>query len=275
MKRNIARLLMAVLMTGYWIGLACPGIFAAQEAKKAEYVCPPCGCNDDNETFDKPGTCPSCQMGLVEKSGTASVPSQKNVAILIFDGVELLDFAGTGEVFKMAGKPRAFNVYTVALTTEPILSQGFVTVKPQYSFAEAPLPDILVVPGGNTTKPINDERVLAWIKQTGNKSEITLSVCGGAFLLAKAGLLDGLEATTHWSLIESLRQSATKTTVRENRRFVDNGKMITTAGVSAGIDGALHVVDRLLGREAANSTARYMEYKWQPEEQPKPQTGSK
>jgi transcriptional regulator GlxA family with amidase domain len=265
--KKVMRWIVVVMLTLCWTGIICSQAFADQEAKKAEYICPPCGCDADNKTFNEAGTCPSCRMALVEKNGTASATLvRKNVAILVFDGVELLDFAGTGEVFKMAGSRNAFNVYTVAPSAEPILSQGFVTVKAEYSIADAPAPEILVVPGGNTVKALNDERVISWIKQTGGKAEITLSVCGGAFLLAKAGLLDGLEATTHWSLIESLRQVATKTTVRENVRFVDNGKMITTAGVSAGIDGALHVVDRLLGRESAKSTARYMEYKWQPEE---------
>lgn len=187
-----------------------------------------------------------------------------NVAIFVHEGVELLDFAGPGEVFAAAGRGQ-YNVFTVAASLRPITSQGFVTIKPQYTISNCPQPDILVLPGGATGIPLADEQVIAWIKRTTPKTEVTLSVCTGAFLLAKAGLLDGREATTHWGSIERLRQAAPRATIYENRRFVDNGQIVTAAGVSAGIDGSLHVIDRLLGREAAQRTARYMEYKWQPE----------
>ena len=113
--------------------------------------------------------------------------------------------------------------------------------------------------------PLANSKVIEWIKKSSERAEVMMSVCTGAFLLVESGLLDGKEATTHWSAIESLKQQAPKTTVRENRRFVDNGKVVTAAGVSAGIDAALHVVDRLLGRDVAQKTARYMEYKWEPE----------
>lgn len=192
----------------------------------------------------------------------------RNVAVFIHEGVELLDFAGPGEVFAAAHLPQgahAFNVYTVAATPEAITSQGFVSIKPQYTFENAPRPDIVVLPGGNTSIPLQNPKVIEWVKKTSQDAEVMMSVCTGAFLLARAGLLDGKEATTHWSAIDNLRRDFPKTTVHENRRFLDNGKVITTAGVSAGIDGALHIVDRLLGRDAASMTARYMEYLWTPE----------
>ena len=107
--------------------------------------------------------------------------------------------------------------------------------------------------------------MIEWIKRSAERAEITLSVCTGAFLLARAGLLDGREATTHWGSIDGLKNAAPGIIVRENERFVNSGKVITSAGVSAGIDGALHVVNRLLGRETAQKTARYMEYNWQPD----------
>jgi transcriptional regulator GlxA family with amidase domain len=191
--------------------------------------------------------------------------TKRNVAILVHEGVELLDFAGPGEVFVAAGRNGAFNVYTVAASREQVVSQGFVTIKPEYTIANCPQPDIVILPGGRTDVPLNNAEVIEWIKKSSSNAEVMMSVCTGAFLLAEAGLLDGLEATTHWSSIDSLKRSAPKTTVRENRRFVDNGKVVTAAGVSAGIDASLHVVDRLLGREAAQKTARYMEYKWEPE----------
>ena len=191
--------------------------------------------------------------------------AKRNVAIFIHEGVELLDFSGPGEVFASAARSEAFNVYTVSATADEITSQRFVTIKPQYTFANCPPPDIIVLPGGRTDVPLADSKVIEWIKKSSERAEVLMSVCTGAFLLAESGLLDGKEATTHWSAIESLKQQAPKTTVRENRRFVDNGKIVTAAGVSAGIDAALHVVDRLLGREVAQKTARYMEYRWEPE----------
>lgn len=208
------------------------------------------------ESFISPGT-------------TATTPTKvRNVAIFLYQGVELLDFAGPGEVFAAAqttGGQRAFNTYTVAATAEPILSQGFVTIKPQYTIENCPRPDIIVLPGGNIDSPSQDPKVLEWIAKTSQTSEVTMSVCTGAFLLAKTGLLDNSEATTHWAATNRLRQEAPKVKVVEHRRFVDNGRIVTSAGVSAGIDGALRVVERLLGRAAATLTAKHMEYDWQPE----------
>lgn len=191
--------------------------------------------------------------------------AKRNVAIFVHEGVELLDFAGPGEVFAAAGRNGSFNVYTVAASAEQIVSQGFVTIKPEHTIANCPPPDIIILPGGRTDVPLNNRDVIEWIKKSSRNAEVVMSVCTGAFLLAKAELLDGLEATTHWGSIDSLKQNAPRATVRENQRFVDNGKIVTAAGVSAGIDASLHVVDRLLGREAASKTARYMEYKWEPE----------
>jgi putative intracellular protease/amidase/YHS domain-containing protein len=207
----------------------------------------------------------TCQASFQDRPGEFVRP-RKNVALFVFDGMELLDFAGPAEVFTGAGRGRAFQVYTVAATREPITSQGLVTMTPRYTFADCPRPDILVVPGGNVRTAAKDKRVLDWLRQASPKSEVTLSVCTGAFVLANAGLLDGKEATTHWSAIDRLREQFPKVTVHEDRRFVDNGKVVTAAGVSAGIDASLHVVDRLLGRFTARETARYMEYNWQPAE---------
>jgi len=121
------------------------------------------------------------------------------------------------------------------------------------------------VPGGNSANVTGDEASIRWLKTVSPDLKIALSVCTGAFALAKAGLLDGKKATTWYGAIERLKDIAPKTTVFEQKRFVDNGKVITTAGVSAGIDGALHVVARLLGDETAQKTAKYMEYdNWEP-----------
>jgi putative intracellular protease/amidase len=188
------------------------------------------------------------------------------VAIVVHDGVELLDFAGPGEVFQAAARGRAFDVYTVGPSIRPVVSQRFLTVTPQYGYADAPPPDILVIPGGNTPMLLRDKGFMAWIKASAKEADLALSVCTGAFALGQAGLLDGLEATTHHSALANLRKQYPSTKVHENRRFVDNGKVVTSAGVSAGIDGSLHVVARLCGLEAAKQTAHYMEYDWKPDE---------
>jgi transcriptional regulator GlxA family with amidase domain len=207
---------------------------------------------------------------LIINIGFAQSGNKKmNVAIFIYDKVEILDFSGPGEVFASArlDDEHAFNVYTVAVSKETILSQGFITITPEYTIDNCPAPDILVLPGGDQRKSAENEKLIQWIKDCSKDAKVILSVCTGAKLLSKADLLDGKEATTWYGAIESLREMTPKAIVHENTRFVDNGQIITTAGVSAGIDGALHVVSRLLGKENAQAIARYMEYdKWKPEE---------
>jgi putative intracellular protease/amidase len=137
-----------------------------------------------------------------------------------------------------------------------------MSVNPKYSFDNAPKPDILVVPGGDARSAINDARLIQWVQDSAKDAEIIMSVCNGAFILAKAGLLDGLEATTTATLIEKLKLAAPKTRVVSDQRFVDNGRIITTAGLSSGIDGSLHVIERLYGRGTAEVAALNMEYNW-------------
>jgi transcriptional regulator GlxA family with amidase domain len=198
-------------------------------------------------------------------SGERPTGSRRNVAIVIFNQMELLDFAGPAEVFAAANGGRAFKVYTVAETDKPIVSQGFVTITPQYTIANCPRPDILVIPGGNSTSVSKSQKMLDWVKEVSQDSERVLSVCTGAFVLAKAGLLDGLEATTHHGAIANLRRNHPKIKVRTDVRVVDNGKILTAAGVSAGIDGALHIVSKICGEKVAQKTAEYMEYTWHAE----------
>ncbi len=192
---------------------------------------------------------------------------QRNVAIFVYEGVEILDFAGPGEVFaatRIDGK-HPFNVYTVAQSTAPIVSQGFVTVQPEYSIENCPKPDVIVLPGGRTSNAATDP-VIHWVRTNAPDLDVALSVCTGAAVLARAGVLDGKQATTWYGYVDLFEQQFPQITVHRNTRFVDNGHMVTTAGVSAGIDGALHVVSQLLGQEVAQSTAKYMEYdKWQPD----------
>jgi len=187
-------------------------------------------------------------------------PSKRNVAILIFDGVEIIDFSGPYEVFGQAG----FHVYAVAAEDKPVACVMGLSVNPACRLEERPLPDILVVPGGEVDGAQNHAPTLRWIAAAAKQAEITLSVCNGAFLLAAAGLLDGLQATTYYGLIDELAAFAPKTEVVSNRRFVDNGRIVASAGLSSGIDGSLHVVAKLLGKAAAQQIALNMEYNWQP-----------
>lgn len=196
----------------------------------------------------------------------------RNVAVVVYQNVEILDFAGPAEVFSAGssfgdatGDAPAFKVYLVSKTKEPVLAQGFIKVTPDYAIDNAPKPDVVIIPGGNSGNVFNDPAFLAWVKKAAQESDVTLTVCTGAAVLAKTGLLDGLEITTWYGAIDGLRRSYPKVTVKDGRRFVDNGRYVTTAGVSAGIDGSLHVVARLLGRRTADQVARYMEYHWTPE----------
>ncbi|MGE0606113.1 MAG: DJ-1/PfpI family protein [Pirellulales bacterium] len=192
----------------------------------------------------------------------------QNLAILIFDDVEVLDFCGPFEVFSVAARqadPLAFNVFTVAESAGPVLARNGLSVNPAFQLKDCPRPDILLVPGGQgSRREMHNAALIEWIRQTAGRAELTLSVCTGALLLAKAGLLDGLEATTHHHALDLLRENAPATTVLAGRRFVDNGEVICSAGISAGIDMSLYVVSRLLGQEAARRTADQMEYDWQP-----------
>lgn len=199
---------------------------------------------------------------------TPQTPAEpRNVAIVIYPGVELLDFAGPGEVFAAARTSaggRAFNVYTVAASLAPLVSQGFVHITPEFTYASCPKPDLVVVPGGNV--PTASVELREFLLACARDGELVMSVCNGALALGAAGLLDGLEVTTHHGSLEELQVLVPSATVHSNRRFVDHGRVLTSAGVSAGIDGALAVVTRLCGAEAAHATARYMEYAWRPDE---------
>lgn len=183
------------------------------------------------------------------------------IGFYLQDGVEVLDFAGPMEVFSYAG----FNVFTISKTKSPILSQGILKVLPDYDITTAPKADVLAFFGGNSGSAFNDPEVIAWVKSS--KADYYFSVCTGAFMLGRAGLLDNQTATTFHSSIDDLKRQFPKAKVLSNVRFVDNGRIITTAGISAGIDGALHLVSRLKGKDVAKNTAYYMEYdKWVPEE---------
>jgi putative intracellular protease/amidase/YHS domain-containing protein len=188
---------------------------------------------------------------------------RKKVAVLIFPGVQIIDYTGPWEVFGEAG----YEVFSVAASADPITTTMGMVVTPNYTFAASPKADILLIPGGAVRSPSGPaDPTLKWIQQNAQKAEITMSVCNGVFWLAHAGLLDGLRATTtaNHNLV-MLAKNFPRITVVEDERFVDNGRIITTAGLSSGIDGALHVLEKLEGRGPARAVASSMEYDWRPE----------
>ena len=189
----------------------------------------------------------------------------RNVAIFMFDDVEVLDFAGPFEVFSVTSElskgDRPFAVSTVVEHPGAVNARNGLSVNPNCTISDCPPPDILIVPGGQgTRKLIDNSAVINWIKKSAVDAELVLSVCTGALLLAKAELLEGLKATTHHGAFDLLRELAPNTTIIENQRFVDNGKIITSGGIAAGIDMSLYVVAKLLGTAQAEQTAEHMEY---------------
>jgi transcriptional regulator GlxA family with amidase domain len=195
--------------------------------------------------------------------------NRKQVAILIFEDVEVLDFSGPFEVFsvtrlneeKRREELSPFNVFLVAETKEPVVTTGRMKVLPDYDLGDCPVLDVLVVPGGwGTRREMNNERLLKWIADRSAQVETLSSVCTGALLLGKAGLLDGKRATTHWRSLDRMQELFPKTTVERQLHFVEEGSLFTSAGISAGIDMALKVVSRYFGDAIARATAKQMEY---------------
>jgi len=174
---------------------------------------------------------------------------KKHVGILVFDDVEVLDFAGPFEVFAVADElsgHAAFNVFTVGLRPGVVRANNGLKVVPDYTVDDCPVPAVLVVPGGIGTRALmGNPVIIEWIRSASGRSEVTLSICTGALLLAKAGLLDGLRVTTHHDLLGMLGELAPLAVVDPGARFHDNGAIVTAAGISAGIDASLHVVGRL------------------------------
>jgi transcriptional regulator GlxA family with amidase domain len=198
---------------------------------------------------------------------------QLSAGILIFDGVEVLDFAGPFEVLSRArltpgiesrrsdeGAP--FSVFTVAAAPTAVTATGGLRVLPHYDFASAPDIDILLIPGGFGTRALlDDAALLDWIRDQAGRAQHVASICTGSLLLASAGLLRGRRATTHWGALDLLeRLDATIQVDREQRVVGDD--LLTSAGVSAGIDMAFTLVERICGRAVAEETAHYIEYPW-------------
>lgn len=185
--------------------------------------------------------------------------------------MEDLDFVGPLEVFNGAAsfdamsrqtQEAAWDVFTVAETAELVPTSSNLMVQPRYTFANHPPIDLLLIPGGYATGQEDNLAVQAWLRKVTSQARINASVCTGAFLLAKLGLLDGHRATTHWGSVDRLAERYPNIQVQRQTRWVDEGTIITSAGISAGIDMSLHLVERLLGRLLAEQVAKYMEYAW-------------
>ena len=196
---------------------------------------------------------------------------RKLVGIVIFPEVEVLDFCGPYEVFTVTRldearrrvEPSPFQVLLVAETLAAVQAAGGMRVLPDCTLADCPQLDILLAPGGwGTRQQILNETLVSWLAARGRQVETLASVCTGTLLLAKAGLLDGRRATSHWQSLAWLRESFPAVTVEEQLRVVEDGHILTSAGISAGIDLALKVVERYYGEAVARATARHMEYRY-------------
>lgn len=191
------------------------------------------------------------------------------VAFVLAPHATVIDFTGPWEVFQDVevperGERRPFELYTVAETRDPVTATGGLRILPDHTFDDAPQPHVIVVPALR-----GSPRLHAWLRQASPKADLTMSVCTGAFQLARAGLLDGLEATTHHLFLDAFAREFPEVKLRRGVRFVDNGKVASAAGLTSGIDLALRVVERYFGRDVATATAEYMEHasrEWMEEE---------
>lgn len=195
------------------------------------------------------------------------------VLILAFDGVEALDFAGPFEVFTTAsrvsqrlnpGTEAPFEVASVALASagQPVQARAGLRLLADHDLADNPTADLLIVPGGVVDAPMASPATLRWIAECAAGAQLVASVCTGVFLLAKSGVVTREAVTTHWEDIADLREQFPLLDVREGERWIDSGRIVSSAGISAGIDMSLYLVERLAGRALAERTARQMDYAW-------------
>jgi transcriptional regulator GlxA family with amidase domain len=200
------------------------------------------------------------------------MPATTRIGLLLFDEVEVLDACGPFEVFSVATRvarrdrpadPEPFTVTTLSTgPTTTVRARGGLPLIADRLLADAPPVDLAVVPGGVTGRIERDPAVLGWLRAAAAAGSIVASVCTGAFPLAEAGLLDGRTVTTHWEDQAELAARFPAVTVLDDARYLDSGPIATSAGVSAGIDLALHLVARLAGEQLAVATARQMDYPW-------------
>ncbi|WP_426107218.1 DJ-1/PfpI family protein [Massilia sp. TSP1-1-2] len=193
------------------------------------------------------------------------------MGIFLFENVEVLDFAGPYEVFSTASRvfkrlhgteTSTFDVFTVAQSKATVRARAGLRVVPDYDFEDHPPIDLLIVPGGIVTEELAKPQVSKWIEACSRSARITASICTGAFLLGKAGLLEKKAATTHWEDIAEMQAMFPSVNVLDGQRWVDEGHVVTSAGISAGIDMSLHLVARIVDHRLATSTARQMDFDW-------------
>ena len=190
----------------------------------------------------------------------------RNVGILLFEGVEVLEFSGPYEVFAVANRlsgTELFKLITVSYAGEPLKADGGLLLTPDYAMHDCPDLDVVIVPGGDGCKDVmQSEEALNWVVHRAKHAEKVMSVCSGALILAKGGLLDELQSTTHHRRWRTLEQLAPNTAVMREARYVDTGRIMTTAGISSGIDGTLEILYDLHGEELCAAVARFMEHSW-------------
>ena len=188
-----------------------------------------------------------------------------SVGVYLYDNAEVLDFSGPFEVFSTANRllaEPAFNVFLVGESGEQIIARGGFQVSPHYGFNNHPPIDVLIVVGGVHSQELLKPNVLKWIAANAQSAKLIASVCTGVFLLAKAGVIQRESVTTHWEDILDLRRDFPSLNVKENTPWVDEGRIVSSAGISAGIGMSLHLVSRLISQDVALRTARQMEFDW-------------
>jgi len=195
--------------------------------------------------------------------------NRKRLGIVIYDEIEVLDFCGPFEVFSVTRlneerrreEPSPFEVLLISQFDQPIITTGGMKVIPDFAFDNCPPLDILMVPGGiGFLKEMHNEVMLSFVRSRAPDVETLAAVCTGALILGNAGLLDGLRATTHWYFLQKMQELFPNVTVDSKSHVVKAGKVITSAGISAGIDMALHIVTDYFGEGIARATTRHMEY---------------
>lgn len=247
-----------------------PFIFAQSSKKQenftkysAQYYCPPCNCEDDGKHFDAPGDCSSCNMTLqMQVKGLEDKPikpsPRRTAAIVLFNGADIMDVTGPMSVFEHAG----FNVVTVAKDSNSKTIGMYTPLKPNYTFKTLPKVDVIMIPGGGPAEGNQDMEIVNWLKERDNSTDTMFSVCSGAFFLGLAGILDGNEATTFAMLIPNLKEQFPKANVLNNVKYTNNGHVITSSGLSSGIDASFEVVAKYFGVGYAQDVANRMEYPW-------------
>lgn len=226
------------------------------------YICPPCGCPKDNQHFDSAGICNTCNMAYTAQvKGLEGKPSEssprRTVAILLYNGADIMDVTGPMSVFEHAG----FNVMTVAKDDTPKAIGMSLKLTPNFTFKSLPKVDVIMVPGGSAESN-QDPIIVDWLKERDSDTDTMFSVCSGAFYLGAAGILDHQEATTFASLIPTLKNQFPKTKVLNDVKYTNTGHVVTSSGLSSGIDASFEVVAKYYGVGRTQNIANHMEYAW-------------